>query len=83
MEKTVAVFKYLKFGVACILFFIGVKLMIQHWFEIPSSISLLIILAVFVVSIILSILSAQSLTAEAPLTIVFGENEKAGVANHP
>ena len=44
---------------------------------------MLIILAVFVVSIILSILSAQSLTAEAPLTIVFGENEKAGVANHP
>lgn len=44
-------FRYLKTGVCVLLLFIGVKMLIHEWVEIDAMMSLLIILAVLVVSI--------------------------------
>lgn len=44
-------FKYLKHGVAFILFFVGVKMMIAHFYKIPVSASLLVIFSTLVLSV--------------------------------
>ncbi len=49
-------FKYLKHGVAFILFFVGVKMMIVHFYKIPVAVSLLVIFATLILSVGLSIL---------------------------
>jgi tellurite resistance protein TerC len=45
----------LKYGVALILIFVGVKMLIEHWLVIPSSISLCIIAVVIIVFTLLSL----------------------------
>jgi len=50
-----AYFKYLKHGVALILFFVGVKMMIMGFYKIPVGISLLVIFSVLLVSVGLSL----------------------------
>jgi tellurite resistance protein TerC len=49
-------FSYLKYGVAVILAFVGVKMMIVDYYTIPTQISLLIILSFLTLSIILSLM---------------------------
>ena len=51
----VDMFRYLKYGVAFILFFVGVKMMISEFFHIPTEISLGIIIFSLAASVILSI----------------------------
>ena len=51
----VDLFIYLKFGVAIILFYVGIKMMISEFYKIPTEISLLIILVFLGGSIILSL----------------------------
>ena len=53
-------FRYLKIGVSVLLLFIGVKLLIQKYVEIDAVMSLVFILAVLVVSIILSLVIPQN-----------------------
>jgi len=48
-------FSLLKYGLAVILVFIGVKMLIAEWFEIPVLLSLCVVLGVLTVSILLSI----------------------------
>ena len=50
-------FVYLRIGLAIILCFVGIKMLAEHWFQLPSWISLLIIL------IVLAITTAASLGA--------------------
>lgn len=51
-----AYFKYLKHGVALILFFVGIKMMIVNFYKIPVSISLLVIFSVLVLSVAMSLI---------------------------
>lgn len=55
----VDLFIYLKFGVAIILFYVGIKMMISEFYKIPTEISLLIILIFLGGSIILSLVKRK------------------------
>jgi len=50
------IFRYLKFGISFILFFVGVKMLISHYVHIPVGISLGIIILCIAISIIASII---------------------------
>ncbi len=58
----VDIFVYLKYGVALILFYVGVKMMISEFYKIPSVVSLFIILALLGGSIIISLLHKRSIS---------------------
>jgi len=49
-------FRFLKYGVACILVLIGVKLIVSRWVSLPEALSLAVISGVFLLSIALSAL---------------------------
>jgi len=49
-------FTYLGYGLGVVLAFVGTKMLIHHWIEIPTSVSLVIVLAVLAVAIALSLL---------------------------
>jgi tellurite resistance protein TerC len=51
-----SMFKYLKHGVALILFFVAVKMLIMHYIPIHIGISLGVIFGTLVLSVILSII---------------------------
>ena len=51
----VVMFHFLKYGVAFILFFVGVKMLVSEFFHIPTEISLAIIIFTLAASIILSL----------------------------
>ncbi|HMN49313.1 MAG TPA: TerC/Alx family metal homeostasis membrane protein [Ignavibacteriaceae bacterium] len=51
----VDLFVYLKYGVAIILFYVGIKMLISEFYKIPTEISLIIILTILGGSIILSL----------------------------
>jgi tellurite resistance protein TerC len=55
----VDLFIYLKYGVAIILFYVGIKMLISEFFEIPTEISLFIIITVLACSIILSLVKKR------------------------
>jgi predicted tellurium resistance membrane protein TerC len=67
IRDMVDMFKYLKFGVAAILFFIGVKLMIAHWIEIEPWISLMVILLSLVFTVVFSFVAARFESGIAPM----------------
>ena len=51
----VDLFKYLKYGVALLLFYVGIKMLISDWYKIPTEVSLIIIITILTVSILLSL----------------------------
>ncbi len=53
-------FRYLKHGLAIVLVFVGVKMIISEFYKIPVTLSLLIITSVIGISVILSLLSRKS-----------------------
>lgn len=52
-------FHLLKYGIALILIFIGIKMLISHWFPIPILVALSIVITVLATSIILSLLKKK------------------------
>lgn len=52
----VDLFKYLKYGVALLLFYVGIKMLISDFYKIPTEISLIIIITILTVSILLSLI---------------------------
>ena len=52
----VDLFKYLKYGVALLLFYVGIKMLISDLYKIPTEISLIIIITILTVSILLSLI---------------------------
>lgn len=58
----VDIFVYLKYGVALILFYVGVKMMMSEFYKIPSVVSLFIILTLLGGSIIISLLHKKTLS---------------------
>jgi tellurite resistance protein TerC len=49
-------FRYLKYGISFILFFIGIKMIISGWVHVPVQISLFVILATLLISIMASVI---------------------------
>ena len=60
-------FRYLKPGVALILVFVGVKMMLSHWWHPPTSVSLGAIGGILLGAIVLSLLKAPKVADEARL----------------
>lgn len=52
-------FHYMKYALIGVLFFVGIKMLIVHYFEIPTSISLLIILGLLASGVFYSIYSSR------------------------
>ena len=61
-------FRYLKIGLAVILCFIGVKMLIEHWVHVSTTVSLGVIGAVLTMSILLSLLIKDETAAKKPLS---------------
>ena len=53
-------FHLLKFGLAVVLVFVGVKMLIVDWFKIPVAVSLGVVIAVLGTSILLSLASTRN-----------------------
>ncbi|MFI5251085.1 MAG: TerC family protein [Bacteroidota bacterium] len=52
-------FHYLQIGLSIVLGFIGAKMLVEHWIEIPIAISLCVIFGILLISILLSILRTK------------------------
>lgn len=52
----VDLFKYLKYGVALLLFYVGIKMLISDYYKIPTEVSLIIIVTILSISILLSLI---------------------------
>ncbi|MCM2350933.1 MAG: TerC family protein [Bacteriovoracaceae bacterium] len=52
-------FHYLKYGLALILMFIGIKMLITHWYHMPVGITMAVIFTVLFGSVIASVISNQ------------------------
>lgn len=59
-------FRYLKIGLAVILCFIGVKMLVEHWVDISTTVSLGVIGSVLTMSILLSLLIKDETAAKKP-----------------
>src|SRR3954470_3614467 len=49
-------FRFLKVGLSIVLVFIGAKMLIGHWFHIPTTLSLMIVVGIIAASIVISML---------------------------
>jgi tellurite resistance protein TerC len=59
LAGVVDLFVYLKYGVAIVLFYVGVKMIISEWYPIDTKISLAIIVVVLTGSVALSLLKKK------------------------
>ncbi|MCW9098572.1 MAG: TerC/Alx family metal homeostasis membrane protein [Ignavibacteriaceae bacterium] len=64
LAAMVDIFVYLKYGVAIILFYVGVKMMISDWYHIPTEISLIVILVLLTGSVVISLSAKKKLPKE-------------------
>jgi tellurite resistance protein TerC len=60
-------FSYLKEGLAIILAFVGIKMLIHKWYHIPTWLSLVVIIIVLVVSIGFSMKTDRDKPAQTPV----------------
>lgn len=56
LAGVIDMFSYLKYGVSIILAYVGVKMMISDFYQIPTQISLLVILSILTLSIVISLM---------------------------
>ncbi len=61
LSGLVDLFAYLKYGVAIILFFVGLKMLLSEFVHIPTSLSLIVIITILTGSILLSVLKKKNL----------------------
>ncbi|MDG2293140.1 MAG: hypothetical protein P8L17_01650, partial [Methylophilaceae bacterium] len=54
-------FKFLKYGLAIVLMFIGFKMLIAYWLHVPTGLSLLVIALVLSASVIASVVGKDKL----------------------
>ena len=59
-------FRYLQLGLAVILVYVGVKMIISEWYHIPTAISLAVIAVVLMVAIVASVLKDRGSDASPP-----------------
>lgn len=60
LSGLVDLFHYLKYGVAIVLFYVGIKMLLTDFYKIPTEVSLIIILVLLSGSVILSLIHKQS-----------------------
>jgi tellurite resistance protein TerC len=60
-------FHFLKIGLSVVLVFIGLKMLVEHWFEIPIGISLIIVAVVLVGSVVASLAWPKAAEAHDPV----------------
>jgi tellurite resistance protein TerC len=56
LANAIEYFRFLKFGLSIVLVFIGVKMLIVSWFEIPTNIALCVVAGIIAGSILISVL---------------------------
>ncbi len=56
----VDLFRYLKYGVALLLFYVGIKMLISDFYKIPTEVSLIIIVTILSISILLSLIKKRN-----------------------
>jgi tellurite resistance protein TerC len=49
-------FKYLNYGLAVILAYVGIKMLVAHYIHIPSYVSLIIVFSILIVTMVLSVM---------------------------
>lgn len=76
LASVVGKFRYLQSGLAIILTFVGIKMLIAHWYHVPVALSLTVILVVLSTSVIASLLVPQK---EETKTEAKSEGQTAGV----
>ena len=59
-------FHYLKLGLAVLLTFVGVKMLIHDWINIPTNISLIVIASILLTSVLASSLRAMIIRRRLP-----------------
>lgn len=59
LANVVTMFRYLKLGLAFVLTFVGVKMLILEFYKIPITVSLAVILSILMVSVVASVLIPQ------------------------
>jgi len=59
----VDLFRYLKYGVALLLFYVGIKMLISDFYKIPTEVSLIIIVTILSISILLSLIKKRKFSA--------------------
>ena len=60
LSGLVDLFLYLKYGVALVLFYVGIKMLISDWYKIPTEVSLVVILSILTGAIILSLIKKKN-----------------------
>jgi tellurite resistance protein TerC len=55
-ERVMQMFHYLNYGLAAVLVFVGIKMLVSHWLEIPVEIALAVVLIILGVSVAASVL---------------------------
>jgi tellurite resistance protein TerC len=59
-------FRYLGFGLGLVLVFVGAKMLLHDWFEIPIELSLGIVLAILIGAVVVSLLRPEAAQEAAP-----------------
>jgi tellurite resistance protein TerC len=66
LASVIEKFYLLKYGLAVILTFVGVKMIAEHWVHVPIHVSLGVILGVLIISIVASLIWPQDKTPDEP-----------------
>ena len=56
LANAIDLFRFLKYGLAFVLMFIGVKMLFAKWFQIPTTFALVVVVGIIVLSILVSVL---------------------------
>lgn len=65
LARMMTSFEYLKYGLAAILTFIGVKMLLSHYLHIPREISMGTVVGILVISVVVSLIARRRKEAEA------------------
>ncbi len=57
-------FEYLKYGIAAVLVFVGVKMLISHFYHFPTALSLLVIVVILTIAIAASVIRKKRVEAK-------------------
>lgn len=68
LEKVQSVFVYVKYGVGLVLFFVGMKMLTAHIYEVGTMISLCVVLGILSLSVILSVVKNSMQLAKNKVT---------------
>lgn len=71
-------FRFLKHGLSLVLIFVGAKMIIQHWYKLPSELSLGVVAALIVGSVLLSIIIKEGEGEETPEHLAAKERAQHG-----